>query len=163
MVNDGSRDQTWETIKSMVKQYKELNMVGVNYKQNGGKGFAVRTGMRNAKGKYVLMVDADGATDVKEIKKFVNIMNEEVKLGNKNIVLVGSRKLETENVQRDLIRAFLSSVNSFFVKVLIGIKNIKDTQCGFKMFTQSANQYLCSKMHLNRWAFDVELFYIAQG
>ena len=42
------------------------------------------------------------------------------------------------------------------------VKGIKDTQCGFKMLTRSAASTLFQLMHIDRWAFDVELLYIAQ-
>lgn len=53
-------------------------------------------------------------------------------------------------------------VNNFIVTYLIGIRNIKDTQCGFKLFSRSAAQNIILNLHLVRWAFDVEMLYIAQ-
>ena len=38
---------------------------------------------------------------------------------------------------------------------------LKDTQCGFKLFTKNTSQVLFKILHLERWAFDVELFIIA--
>lgn len=170
MINDGSRDNTWEVIKSLVDKHKNTNnkhkLIGLTYLKNAGKGHAVRTGMNHSRGDYTLMVDADGATDVNEINTFLNLMNKKVKENGENssIIIAGSRYHLSENnkVTRNFSRKFVSLVNSFFVHSLIGIKNIRDTQCGFKMFTRSANKYLANKMHLNRWAFDIELFYIAQ-
>jgi dolichyl-phosphate beta-glucosyltransferase len=53
-------------------------------------------------------------------------------------------------------------VNNFIVQNLIGLKNIKDTQCGFKLFSRLAAHKIFFNMHLVRWAFDVEMLYIAQ-
>lgn len=53
-------------------------------------------------------------------------------------------------------------INNFLVKTAIGIDYIKDTQCGFKLFTRRAAHKIFKHMHLNRWAFDVEMFYIAK-
>ena len=47
------------------------------------------------------------------------------------------------------------------MKNLLGIDYIKDTQCGFKLFTRETARSIFLNMHLNRWAFDVEMFYIA--
>ena len=45
---------------------------------------------------------------------------------------------------------------------MIGVCDIKDTQCGFKLFTKSAAQVIFKNLHLVRWAFDVEMLYIAR-
>jgi dolichyl-phosphate beta-glucosyltransferase len=53
-------------------------------------------------------------------------------------------------------------VNNFIVRALIGIRDIKDTQCGFKLFTRKSAREIFYRMHLTRWAFDVEMLYLAQ-
>lgn len=160
IVNDGSRDQTWTIIKNQVDKYKNTIIVGVNYKKNAGKGHAVRKGMLESKGKYVLMIDADGATNVKEISNFYKKI---VVSNDDKAILIGSRSIVSSSkaIERPWYRKIPSLANNFFVVNLIGIKGIKDTQCGFKMFTRTGVFDLFSKMHLNRWAFDVELLYLA--
>lgn len=44
----------------------------------------------------------------------------------------------------------------------LSVRGIKDTQCGFKLMTRSAAQKLFTSLHVDKWAFDVELLYIAQ-
>jgi dolichyl-phosphate beta-glucosyltransferase len=44
----------------------------------------------------------------------------------------------------------------------IGIRSIKDTQCGFKLFTRRACAKIFPLMHVERWAFDVECLYLAE-
>lgn len=46
--------------------------------------------------------------------------------------------------------------------MLLCTKNIKDTQCGFKLFTKSAAKVLFKSLHLERWAFDIEIIYLAE-
>ena len=53
-------------------------------------------------------------------------------------------------------------INNFIVGKLIGLKDIKDTQCGFKLFTRKAANSIFFNMHLTRWAWDVEMLYIAK-
>ena len=160
IVNDGSRDNTWSTIQYQVDQNKKDLIVGVNYNKNAGKGHAVRVGMLESKGKYVLMLDADGATNVKEIANFYKKI---VLSNNDKTILIGSRSIVSsiKAIERPWYRKIPSLTNNFFVENLIGIKGIKDTQCGFKMFTRDGAINLFNKMHLNRWAFDVELLYLA--
>lgn len=42
-----------------------------------------------------------------------------------------------------------------------GIKRIKDTQCGFKLFTRESARLLFLNLHVNRWCFDIELLILA--
>lgn len=42
-----------------------------------------------------------------------------------------------------------------------GDHEIHDTQCGFKLFTREAARLLFPVMHIERWAFDVELLFLA--
>jgi dolichyl-phosphate beta-glucosyltransferase len=50
----------------------------------------------------------------------------------------------------------------FHLLVLTCVQGIKDTQCGFKLFTRKTAHTLFPSLHINRWAFDVELLYLAR-
>lgn len=50
---------------------------------------------------------------------------------------------------------------NFLVQTLSGIHGIKDTQCGFKLFSRRAARCVFPTLHLERWAFDIEVLYIA--
>uniref|UniRef100_A0A3Q2CSB5 dolichyl-phosphate beta-glucosyltransferase n=1 Tax=Cyprinodon variegatus TaxID=28743 RepID=A0A3Q2CSB5_CYPVA len=75
----------------------------------------------------------------------------------------GSRAhLEKDSVaQRSVFRTFLMYGFHFLVWFFC-VRGIKDTQCGFKLFTREAALKTFSSLHVERWAFDVELLYIAQ-
>lgn len=164
ITNDGSKDKTLELIKNEIKKYSSLEnlknrpeIIGVSYDKNGGKGFAVKTGMQYIRGKYVLMLDSDGATDIKDYNLlFDNLKNEEYCL------CIGSRKIITEQAERVWYRNLMGVVNNFIIKICIGLKGIKDTQCGFKLFTRKAARDIFMNLHLCRWAFDVDMLYIAK-
>jgi len=49
----------------------------------------------------------------------------------------------------------------FLVDFLCGVGDIRDTQCGFKLFSRETAHLLFSNLHVERWAFDVELIYLA--
>lgn len=66
VVNDGSKDQTTKVALQQAEKL-DLNLVVVEYPTNRGKGGAVRAGMSLVRGKYALMVDADGATTFSEL------------------------------------------------------------------------------------------------
>ncbi len=63
-------------------------------------------------------------------------------------------------MQRKIHRRFVSFVFKTLIGVVLGIKT-KDTQCGFKLFTKDTAKVLFKAMHVNRFAFDVELFFLA--
>ena len=163
IVNDGSKDKTLDIIKNEIKKYSSLEnlknrpeIIGVSYNKNGGKGFAVKTGMQYVRGKYILMLDSDGATDIKDYNLlFDNIKNEDYCLA------IGSRKIITEQAERVWYRNIMGIINNFIIQICIGIKGIKDTQCGFKLFTRKAARDIFSNLHLCRWAFDVDMLYIS--
>lgn len=106
------------------------------------------------------MMDSDGATDIKDFNK---IYEEIKKIKEKDHgIVVGSRHVYFENVrkERTFIRNILSYGSTFLIKYIVGIK-INDTQCGFKLFTYETAHLLFYTLHLERWAFDVELFILA--
>lgn len=78
-------------------------------------------------------------------------------------VVVGSRAhLEEKSIaSRAWYRTVLMKGFHMFVMALCTNK-VKDTQCGFKLFTREAGKLLFSNLHLYRWAFDIEIIYLAQ-
>jgi len=50
-----------------------------------------------------------------------------------------------------------------FLVWIFAVRGIRDTQCGFKLLTRSAARKVFNIMHVERWAFDVELLFIAQS
>jgi len=62
--------------------------------------------------------------------------------------------------QRKWYRNLLMYGFHFAVKLLVNT-NIKDTQCGFKLFTRPAARLIFGSLHLTRWAFDIEIVHIA--
>ncbi len=118
--------------------------------------------MKFVRGDFVLMLDADGATEISEYERLEKLLN---KIStNKEGIVIGSRNHLVEKVvsERAWYSNILMHVNNFIVQKLVGIKNIKDTQCGFKLFNRKSMISIFRNMHLNRWAFDVEMLYIAQ-
>ena len=103
------------------------------------------------------MLDSDGATDIRDYQTlFEKIKNEEYCLA------IGSRKVIAESAERVWYRNIMGIINNFIIRGCIGIKGIKDTQCGFKLFTRKAARDIFKNTHLVRWAFDVDMLYISQ-
>lgn len=121
--------------------------------------------MQSARGKQLLFADADGATKFSDFDKIEEEMKKLVPDNDwtKSAVVIGSRAhLEDESIAtRSLFRTILMHGFHFLVW-LFAVRGIRDTQCGFKLFTRSAARRLFLLMHVERWAFDVELLFLAQ-
>jgi len=161
VVSDGSRDAT----VAVAQKYSEIhgsNKIRVlELIENRGKGGAVRLGMQSSRGKYLLFADADGATKFGDFIKLEAEMKEQ---WNEDGIVIGSRAhLEDDAIAtRSFFRTIL--MHGFHLLVwLFAVRGVRDTQCGFKLFTRHAARVLFLTMHVERWAFDVEVLFIAQA
>ncbi|XP_041973035.1 dolichyl-phosphate beta-glucosyltransferase [Aricia agestis] len=172
VVSDGSRDKTVQVAESYVQKYGTERIRCLELEKNRGKGGAVRLGVLNARGATILFADADGASKFEDIKKLEVALMELLKVdpttspssvSTKSAIVIGSRAhLEKDSLAtRSIFRNILMYGFHFLVWIFT-VKGIKDTQCGFKMFTRKTANQLFQSLHVNRWAFDVELLYIAQ-
>nr|CAG4638672.1 EOG090X0BIY [Cyclestheria hislopi] len=165
IVDDGSKDKTTEVALNYSKQYGCDKVRVLTLVQNRGKGGAVRLGMLSSRGKQLLFADADGATKFEDISKLQTSLSQ-LKEGHSDelpAVVCGSRAhLEKEAIAtRSIARNFL--MKGFHLLVwLFAVRSIRDTQCGFKLLTRPAARILFPSLHIERWAFDVELLYIAE-
>jgi dolichyl-phosphate beta-glucosyltransferase len=132
--------------------------------RNNGKGGAVRKGMVRARGRYLLMADADGATKASDLERLLVALRgiERDGLG----IAVGSRAhLEDADsdakARRTPLRRFLMWGFHTLITLMLGSSEIADTQCGFKLFTRRSAGLMFPVQHIDRWAFDVELLYLA--
>lgn len=155
VVDDGSTDSTPELGKLFCEQFQNVKFISCPHL---GKGFAVKIGMLNASGDNVLFMDADGATELDEIKKLLFRINQGFDIA------IGSRVNQDEN---DVIivakkhRKIIGRVFAVLVN-LFAISGIGDTQCGFKMFRKNIVNEIFRRQKLNGFAFDVEILYIAK-
>lgn len=157
VVDDGSKDNTIGVVKEYAKKVTGDTIKLISMTQNSGKGAAVMTGMLHSSGQLVLMIDADGATDITDgLVKVMKEMEVMLQTSHNNSLhpaaVFGSRAhLEkTSSATRSKVRTLLMHAFHFFVKSLCSAQ-IKDTQCGFKLFTRPAVVKLFSNLHLRRW------------
>ncbi len=139
VVDDGSKDDTAAYVQSAyVSRYGADQIRVCKLFKNNGKGGAVRKGMLRARGQYLLMADADGATQASDLGQLQRQLRgiERDGLG----IAVGSRAhLDAgaeAKAKRTPIRKLLMWGFHTLMSVLVGGHDIEDTQCGFKMFTR---------------------------
>lgn len=161
LVDDGSRDDTYKVALEYTSQYGSDKVRVMRLIPNRGKGGAVQQGMMGARGHYVLMVDADGATRIADLEALEAQMRKVEKDGFG--VSIGSRaQYESQALaERAWYRNILMHGFHFYVSLMC-VRGIRDTQCGFKLFTRKAARHLFFNQKLRRWSFDVELLFIAQ-
>ncbi|KAJ5353919.1 Dolichyl-phosphate beta-glucosyltransferase [Penicillium brevicompactum] len=138
----------------------------VNLTHNRGKGGAVTHGMRHVRGQYVVFADADGASKFDDLGKLVGACRE-VEDGKGRAVAVGSRAHMVGSeavVKRSKLRNFLMHSFHLILWLMTPPKTatVKDTQCGFKLFSRSALPYIVPYMHSEGWIFDVEMLMLAE-
>jgi dolichyl-phosphate beta-glucosyltransferase len=157
VVDDGSRDSTCKVVLSYSKIYGTNKIRLLRLHQNHGKGGAVRKGCMKSRGEMILMADADGATQFSDVDRLLT----QIRVLNDYGVCIGSRHhMQADAVaKRSHLRNFLMYGFNFYVSTLC-VPGIKDTQCGFKLFTRKAARALFPVQHIERWAFDVELLHL---
>lgn len=154
-VDDGSRDGTSALVRRLADEIPGLRLIRLP--GNRGKGYAVRTGVVNARGTRILFADADGSTPFAEVERL------EAALDGGADVAIGSRAVQDEGVRvrARLHRRLIGRSFHLLVRTL-AVRDIADTQCGFKLFRAEVAHDLFSRMRRDGFSFDVEVLLMAQ-
>jgi dolichyl-phosphate beta-glucosyltransferase len=155
VVDDGSSDGTSDRWRELSQAHPSI--CGLRFPQNRGKGRAVRAGMTIARGDLRLMADADGATPIAEVKRLAAAIEDGADLA------VGSRARPDGALVRHtrLHRRLVGNVFNRIVRGL-GVSDVVDTQCGFKLFRGPVAGDLFNAVRTEGYGFDVELLLLAQ-
>ncbi len=162
IVDDGSTDGSIEFVEKFIKENPRFKLIK-NF--HTGKAGAVSAGMLKALGQYVLFTDMDQATPIEEVNKLLEF-------ADKYDIVIGSRNSTRKGAP--WTRALMGKGMIFLRTLIVGLKGINDTQCGFKLFKNEVSKDLFSK--LNKFhngyktisgssvkaGFDVELLLLAQ-
>jgi len=163
IVDDGSSDDTSAASLKLAAKFPKCDIRVVTLEKNLGKGGAVRHGMLFGGGERLLMVDADDASRFVDLELLWEAMDK-IAPDNGAGVAVGSRAhlVKTEAVvKRSLLRNILMYGLHTILRI-VGVGHIRDTQCGFKLFSRAAAQQIFPAQHLPTWIFDVELLLLAK-
>lgn len=126
--DDGSTDSTKKIIKKeYLTQYPLFKLLENEHK---GKAQTLISGILSAKSEYVLFTDIDLATPVEEIEKMIP------EIEKNTDIIIGSRS--STRAGAPLTRKVMAVGFMYIRNLIIGLKNIKDTQCGFKAFRTDA-------------------------
>lgn len=152
VVDDGSRDDTAARALAALDGRVRVLRNGANR----GKGYSVRRGMLAAGGRRRLMSDADLSTPIEELERLAQKIDEGCD------VAIASRALPGANVEihQSPFREGIGRAFNVLVRLLV-LPGLRDTQCGFKLFSAAAAEEAFSRARLDGFSFDVEVLYVA--
>jgi dolichyl-phosphate beta-glucosyltransferase len=154
VVDDGSRDNTVQYVESQIASWPALRVV--KNPGNRGKGYSVRHGMLEARGKIILFTDADLSAPIEEADKlFAALATHDIAIGSRAM----DRSLIAVHQSRS--REFAGIMFNSVVRIVLGL-NIEDTQCGFKAFRRGKSQIIFQQQCIERFGFDPELLFLAK-
>lgn len=154
VVDDGSTDATARVVTERIATWPELRLV--SNPGNRGKGYSVRHGALEARGRLLLFTDADLSAPIEEAPKLLQALET-------HDAAIGSRALDRRviEVHQSKLRELAGMVFNLIVRITLGL-SFADTQCGFKAFQRDRCMILFQKQRVERFGFDPELLYLAR-
>jgi glycosyltransferase involved in cell wall biosynthesis len=159
VVDDGSTDRTAEIARAAAEGLPErVTLRLLQHDRNKGKGAALRTGVLEAEGDYVLYMDADMAMPPEEAPKLIGALDEGADVAAGSRVQPGGFDMRASQPAYRRIGGRLFAI----VRKRLLLADLQDTQCGFKGFRREVTRDVFPRSQLDGWSFDSELLYIAQ-
>jgi glycosyltransferase involved in cell wall biosynthesis len=160
VVDDGSRDQTAEIVRTFAQSLSASDHPEVRLLQNPGnhgKGYSVRNGILHSFGEVVMFTDADLSSPIEEADGLF------AAIAAGADIAIGSRWLESsrQTIRQPFYRQFFGRCFNGVTRAVMGL-HYADTQCGFKAFTRAAAQTVFQLQTIDRWGFDPEILFIAR-
>ena len=160
-VDDGSNDDSYFLIKNFINENKKrIDVKLVSYKENKGKGFALKKGIAKAKHDWIITVDIDLSVKLEQIK----IWQKNKLISQKFKVYFGSRLLAESKVKAKKDRKFIGFIFNIILRKILNsnLLNIKDTQCGFKLYEKNIAKKIFRRLTENGYIHDVEILILLQ-
>jgi dolichyl-phosphate beta-glucosyltransferase len=155
VVDDGSTDGTVRVAREWLARIPYLRLLSNG--QNRGKGYSVRHGMLEARGRVALFTDADLSSPIEESEKLLAA----IQAGND--VAIGSRAMDRSLifVHQSRLREIAGIIFNAFVRLFTGLR-LQDTQCGFKAFVREPSRIIFEQQRIARFGFDPEILFLAK-
>lgn len=153
IVDDGSRDAT----ASIVEQFAQGNpFVRLVRNPHGGKGAAVKAGVAEGRGQYLVVSDTDLSVPIEELPKFLPpaLPPYDVAIASREVP--GARRVNEPGHRHLMGRVFNLLVQ------IVAVPGIQDTQCGFKAYRRDVARAIFPFQTIEGWGFDVEILFLAR-
>jgi dolichyl-phosphate beta-glucosyltransferase len=156
VVDDGSSDETALIVQRCAESHSVIRLL--RNPGNRGKGYAVRNGMLEARGEWILYTDADLSSPIEEFEK----LRAAARAADASVA-IGSRAIDRSlvAVHQPILREYSGRFYNLAMRVVAGLP-FADTQCGFKLYRADAARDIFSRQKLDGFSFDVEDLYIAK-
>jgi dolichyl-phosphate beta-glucosyltransferase len=152
VVDDGSTDDT----SGVARQFASEGIRVLRQEVNRGKGAVLKAGVLESRGREVLLCDADLSTPIEDIERLrPHLAEAEVVLGSR---AVASSEIEQH---QPFYREMMGRTFNFIIQ-LVGVRGLRDTQCGFKLLDGDVARQLFAELQIQRFAYDVELVWLAR-
>ena len=160
-VDDGSNDNSYLLIKNFInRNKKKIDLKLISYKSNKGKGFALKKGVAKAKHDWIITVDIDLSVRLEQIKIWLkkNLISKKLR------VYFGSRLINGSKVKAKKNRRFIGFIFNIILRKILNsdLLNIKDTQCGYKLYEKNIAKKIFKKLTENGYIHDVEILLLLQ-
>jgi dolichyl-phosphate beta-glucosyltransferase len=153
VVENGSKDRTFEIASTFANQYQDLY---VFQEKERGKGNAVKRGMLEARGDYRFLCDADLSMPIAEIINFLPPI-----LNGVDVAIASREARGAVRKNEPYLRHLTGRIFNYLIRLLV-LPDLQDPQCGFKCFRAPVAEKVFQYQTLTGWSFDVETLYIAK-
>lgn len=126
----------------------------ISYRENRGKGNALKVGFENSTGDYITFVDCDLDLHPEQLKNFLPY------LATADLV-IGSKRHPFSKLKYPLKRRILSNGFRIYQEIILGVK-LRDTQSGLKLIKREVLEIIMPLLLVKRYGFDLELCFLAQ-
>jgi dolichyl-phosphate beta-glucosyltransferase len=147
VVDDGSTDQTAAVAD-------EAGATVIRLTPNQGKGAAVRAGVLRAEGHVIAYADADMNVAPSHLAEALRLIEQGADL------VVGRRDLSEYAAAEGPVRLLAGGLVQLTRRIVV-MSQIRDTQCGFKVFRRDLARAVFSQTRINSFAFDIEVLFVA--
>ena len=155
IVDDGSTDETASIAKKFSNSRDNVKLLENG--SNRGKGYSIKRAVLASQSQHIIFTDADLPYAVEDIENFLYW------LSHGYDIVIGSRRLPESEVHHApaIHRKYMGRIFNTIVSILTS-RGFADTQCGYKGFKRETTQFIFEKQLINRFAFDIELLYLAR-
>ena len=159
VVDDGSRDGTSEVARN-TEVPAEITLKVVRFERNHGKGYAVRRGIQQSRGEYVMFADSGGCVPYRYVSQGLELLKSEAcDIAHASRKLTESKIYKAQNWYRRICSAIFHWFIVYFMKIP---SEITDSQCGFKIYRGDVARDLYGQCVTDGFMFDVEIILRAQ-
>ena len=153
-MDDGSRDETWETVQALAPELA-VAVRGIRYARNRGKGHAIKVGFEAARGERILFSDADLSTSIGCAQSLLYALD-----AGADVAIVSRKTAGASiSVRQSILRETLG--RGFTALVRLALVDVTDVTCGFKAFRADAGKWLFERVRVFDWSFDAEVLFLA--